>query len=399
MNQEIISLLSHLAEQEIDNIDLSNMPTISPKPHQTGRLLPLFAAICSEGAQHARTDWASHMTPTIDYPGLVGHFLAAQHNGNLLSPRLYPLLTHIEEQTLQWLCQLFSFPMGHFTSGSTAGTLEALWQARETYPERAPVVYASRAAHYSVAKACRILGLSFQVIATDADEKICLAALRDACNAQTPLAIVATAGTPASGAIDPIARCVRLAQHFGAWLHIDAAWGGCLALVPEERHWLEGMAEADSLCFDPHKTLGQPKPTSLLCYRQPIQLTLDDAIDYLDPQPPTRLIGSHGGEHCLSLWSTLMLTGTDAITQSIRDRLDQAAQFATGLAAHTNWAQHNPTGIVCFTLEDSAPELTTCVTQGVFSRATVNGQAVYRAVFADNNTQATALLARLTENH
>ncbi len=399
MNQDVVQLLSRLAEQEKGKIDVSKLPVISSKPHQTTHLLPLFAAIISEGTQHGHADWAAHMTPMIDDHSLVGHLLAAQHNGNLLSLSLYPLLTQIEQHTLQWLCQLFSFPMGHFTSGSTAGTLEALWQARETHPKHTPVVYASRAAHYSVAKACRILGLRFQSIATDADEKICLAALRDACEVQAPLAIVATAGTPASGAIDPLAACVALAQRHGAWLHIDAAWGGSLALVPEQRHWLDGMTDADSLCFDPHKTLGQPKPTSLLCYRQPMQLTLDNAIDYLDPQPPTQLIGSHGGEHCLSLWTTLMLTGTDVITQSIRDRLEQATQFVAGLTTYASWVQHSPTGIVCFTLMDDAPELTTCIAQGTFSRAIVNGKPVYRAVFADNSTQATALLARLTENH
>lgn len=399
MNDELIKWLSRRTSSNLPADKITELLEISSKSLEVKALTPLFDAIWSEGEQHKSPTWASHMTPAVDNASLFGHLLSAQHNGNLLSPQLYPLLTQIEQQTLQWLCQLFSFPTGHFTSGSTAGTLEALWQARETLPKHAPVVYASRAAHYSIAKACRILGLRSQAIATDADERICLAALDEACEVQAPLAIIATAGTPASGSIDPIAECVALAQYHGAWLHVDAAWGGSLALVPEQRHWLDGITDADSLCFDPHKSLGQPKPTSLLCYRQPMQFTLDNGIDYLEPQPPTQLIGSHGGEHCLSLWTTLMLTGTDAMTQSIRDRLDQAAQFAAGLTTHADWVQYSPTGIVCFTLMDNAPELTACVAQGSFSRATVNGKSVYRAVFADSSTQATALLARLTENH
>jgi len=371
---------------------------ISPKPYETAALLPLFDAVRSEGQQHAAADWAAHMTPVVTQNSLIGHLLSAQHNGNLLSSTLYPLLAEIEKHTLRWLCRSFSFPMGHFTSGSTAGTLEALWQARESHPHRAPIVYASQAAHYSIAKACRILGLSFQTIAADADDRLCPDALQRACAGQAPLAIVATVGTTACGAIDPIADCVRIAQQYNSWLHLDAAWGGALALVPKQRHWLTGMADADSLCFDPHKTLGQPKPSSLLCYRQAIDLTIDDGINYLDPPPATQFLGSHGAEYCLSLWSYVMLTGTTAIAEAIQNRLDQAAQFAAGLTPVANWINHSPTGIVCFALADSAPDLTRCIEQGVFSRVIVNETPVYRAVFADSSTQADALLASLIES-
>lgn len=396
MNDTLIKLLSGQSGngQPVDKI--TKLPEISLKSRDIKELTPLFDAIKSEGVQHKSPVWASHMTPTVDDTSLLGHLLSAQHNGNLLSPQLYPLLIQIEQQTLQWFCQQFSMPYGHFTSGSTYGTLEALWQAREADPSRT-TVYASHAAHYSVAKACQILGLAFQALPTDDNDQLNIGSLHTTCQDNPPLAIVATAGTPASGAIDPIRECVNLAKKYNSWLHIDAAWGGTLALVPEYRHYLEGIAGADSLCFDPHKTLGQPKPTSLLFYQQPLKHILNEKIDYLDPQPSAQLIGSHGGEHCLSLWSYLMLKGTDAITDSIQQRLAEAQCFANDLRPIASWINLSPTGIVCFTLPASHANIDKLVSQGVFSKAFVNSRPIYRAVFADTTTCAAALL-KLIEN-
>ena len=398
MNDTLIKLLATQFRNAQATNKITKLPEISSKSRNIEELTPLFDAIQSEGEQHKTPFWASHMTPSVDDASLLGHLLSAQHNGNLLSPQLYPLLTKIEQQTLTWLCKQFTFPYGHFTHGSSYGNLEALWQAREASDLKNTrlrrIVYASQAAHYSIAKACRLLGLDFQTIPTDELECMNIVALTAACSKNTPLAIIATAGTPASGQIDNIQACVALSAEHDAWLHIDAAWGGALAFVPEEKHQLAGMAQADSLCFDPHKTLAQPKATSLLFYRQPLTAQWHEQPDYLSSPPPAQFIGSHGAELCLSLWSYLIIKGTNSIRNDIEQRLEQAQIFAQNLPTIAHNITHSPTGIVCFSLH-SEMDLSDLISQGIFSQARVNQQAVYRAVFADASTQADALLSAL----
>lgn len=162
----------------------------------------LIKSLITEGTLHHQQSWASHMTPAIDDPALLGQLLAGIHNGNLLSAELYPQLVTIEQQLLNWFCQLFQQPFAHFTHGSTYANLEALWQAREKASNESKLVYGSQAAHYSIIKACQILGLAFQAIPTNALGQMHVEQLQQACEHAAPIAIVITAGSSSCGAID-----------------------------------------------------------------------------------------------------------------------------------------------------------------------------------------------------
>jgi len=350
-------------------------------------------ALISEGSDHQNQAWASHMTPSVNQSALLGQLLAGLHNGNLLSAELYPQLSAIEAQLLDWFCQLFGQEHGHFTHGSSYGNLEALWQAREKSNKDSNIVYGSEAAHYSIIKACQILGLKFQAIATNKLGQIDTEKLYEACTDQAPVAIVATAGTTSSGAIDPILACINIAREFNCWCHIDAAWGGALILIPEQKY-LVGIEKADSVCFDPHKALGQPRPCSILLYQQALNLMTGIEVDYLIHPPKQTLAGSYGGELFLPLWFSLLDGGETLLTQ-LQSRLEQAESFAIALKKNTNWQVfHSPSGIVCFQASRDL-SLAELEEQGLLSRSKINGKTVWRTVFASEATIAKALLTEL----
>ncbi len=389
---ELLSQLMLLANHQQSSLSL---PEIKETPSDQTAVFSFCKAIMNEGSRHSDKLWAAHMTTSASSASILGQVLAGLHNGNLLSASLYPLLHEIEQQLLTWFCQLFHQPHGHFTAGASYANLEALWQAREQSPHSSNVVYGSQATHYSVAKACQILGLEFQAIATDEFDRILPSALELACHDKLPTAIVLTAGTTAAGEIDPMKACLAIAKTFNCWCHIDAAWGGALALLQEHQVLISEMDQADSICVDPHKAFGQPKPCGLLMYQRPRKALFETSASYLEDQPKQTLSGSYGGELFLSLWSNIMLNGVGSLREQIQQPLVQAGYFAEQLKKYSDWwLHHSQTGIVCFQPSESSNELDILVEQGLFSRAKVNGREVYRAVFTPN-TQSEVLITAL----
>jgi glutamate/tyrosine decarboxylase-like PLP-dependent enzyme len=354
----------------------------------------LVKELILEGNIHNQQSWAAHMTPSIDSPALLGQLLAGLHNGNLLSVELYPQLARIEKQLIDWFCQLFQHKQGHFTHGGTYANLEALWQAREQTQSKSTLVYGSQDSHYSIPKACRILGLQFKSIATNERGELSIEALRHACQQQPPLAIVATAGTSSCGAIDSIIDCVELANAFSCWCHIDAAWGGALILT-SYASLLKGIGDANSVSFDPHKALSQPRPCGLLLYQQSLDSFSD--INYLMHDPKQTLPGSYGGELFLPLWLSLSLSGKQALINQIESRLQQASTLYETLNKQTDWwTLLSPTGMVCFKPSNNY-DFSPLIQQGIISEIKMNNRFVYRAVFASDKTQASGLFAALKD--
>jgi len=189
----------------------------------------------------------------------------------------------LEHIALEWLKALLGLPasyQGTFNSGGSAANLIALAAARQWACEQRgfdpaqdgleslvkPRVYASDQVHHVVNRATAVLGLgrkSLVLIPTDEHLRLDVEALRarlseDKKAGCTPIAVVASAGTVNTGAIDPIAEAVELCRDEGVWLHVDGAYGGFGVLDPDVAPFFEGMAEADSLVVDPHKWLAVP---------------------------------------------------------------------------------------------------------------------------------------------
>lgn len=392
-------LLAQLKDQLSQLIDEAANPehcealSFSHQAADPKQFSSLQLSLLSEANAHFESSWAAHMTPTVKAESLVGLILAGLHNGNLLSPHLYPVLADIEQQLLTWLCSLFKHQYGHFVPGGSYGNLEALWQAKQNSAERR-TVYCSSAAHYSIAKACQILDLDLVNIETNDDEQINVKALEQACLKKAPLAIVVTAGTSSAGNFDEIADCIAIAKQFSAWLHIDAAWGGALIVLDEYAALFKDIALADSLSFDPHKAWGQPKPCSVVLYQTPLAPFLSADSHYLDHTPNQSLPGSYGGESFLPLCLSLLSKGTASLENDLRYSLKQANIFASFLKNNTNWPVYtSPSGIVCFESEEKGfDEL---IRSGVISSSIRGGKPVYRAVFTGRKVNAKAVFSQL----
>ena len=390
---KILSMLEHLNQFKLSDEGPSSFIELGEKGADQDTLAAQIHTLIAEGQLHDQPTWAAHMTASVSPQSLFGQILSSLHNGNLLSPELYPVLAAIEEQIITWLCQLFEQQYGHFTAGSSYGNLEALWQAKQANPH-SRIIYASTAAHYSINKACQLLDLELRTIPCDSESKINIEYLRSACLAKSPMAIVATAGTPAAGAFDTLDDCILLAQKYQAWCHIDAAWGGSLRLLPEcGQLFGQHLAKADSLCFDPHKGWAQPKPSSILLYQRPVFPMMSIDANYLQQPPAASLNGSRGGEAFLPLWFTIASLGVKTLREQSRFPLAQAQHFAEQLADRTSWPIYtSPSGIVCF---EAPKDLTALVKIGILSQAKIAHKAVYRAVFISSLVCSEELVSHL----
>lgn len=351
--------------------------------------LSLCNDLLAEADQRQSTDQAAHMGGQLYPAAIAGKILATLHQGNLLSAELHPQLKQIETSLLAEMAAQFNFPLGHFTPGGSVGNLEALWLAKQHNAARKHV-YASENCHYSVSKACALLDLQLVLLPTNEQHQLDITPLKEACEAQPPLAIIVTAGTTGSGHIDPLLAAVKLAGQYQSWLHIDAAWGGFLALLNDPA-LLTAASQADSLCFDPHKSLGQPRPCGLLFYRQPLP-KIAAAADYLRQPPDSRIIGSRGGENFLPLWLTLKHHGLKTLQTDLTAKLAEAQKMADLLTGKVTNLQLSDSGIVCF---QHPVDLQPLLDAGVISKTRLKQQDYYRLVFADKACQADAVFTRL----
>lgn len=369
-----------------------NLADIDATRHQ--HLLEQIDFILLAARRHSQPNWAGHMTSAVNEIAALGQLIASLHQGNLLSSELYPELSTIESDIFAFFCPLFGQQSGHATHGGSYGNLDALWQARKRFGGNSKRVYASDQSHYSIAKACDILGLDLQLIPSNSFQQIDMTALEIACKQQSPMAIVATSGTTSSGQLDDVIAIQSLTQHYPCWLHIDAAWGGFLSLIDNSPLTDKQLGQADSVCFDPHKSLGQPRPCGLLMYQQPIKTTLAPT-HYLKQTPRDTLPGSYGAELLLPLWLTIKTMGKTGLAKQLQAQLDQARQFADFINDQPDWwAQCSSSGIVCFTAPPQQ-NLSGLIEQGILSKTELNGKPVYRAVFPSHNTRCEALIIDL----
>ena len=239
-------------------------------------------------------------------PGILGEMLAAALNVNAMVWRSSPAATELEDVTTDWLRQLLGLPAGFegvINDTASSSSLYALAAARDmAYPDAhrrglfglpAGRVYASDQTHSSIEKAVLTLGFGregYRAIASDSEFRMKPDALRDAIEQDLaagirPVAVVATLGTTSSSSIDPVSEIAAVAREFELWLHVDAAYAGPAAIVPELRPLLAGWELADSIVVNPHKWLFTPVDCSVLYCRRSERLVRAFSIvpEYLTP--------------------------------------------------------------------------------------------------------------------
>jgi aromatic-L-amino-acid/L-tryptophan decarboxylase len=222
--------------------------------------------------------------------GAIGDLLAHTYDINLAVEA--GAATEVEAQAVRWVGEFVGFPATHgaFTSGGTISNVTALAAARErAMPgSRAHGVVAGRAAvycsaevHYSVTRAVELLGIgsaNLRDLPVDDRHRMRADALaeaidRDLAADTTPVAVVASAGTTLTGAVDPLDDIAAVCESRGVWLHVDGAYGLPAAAVDSHRSTFSGLARADSASVDAHKWLYLPKACGVVLVREPEALT------------------------------------------------------------------------------------------------------------------------------
>ncbi len=334
--------------------------------------------------------YAGHMDSGVEPAGIVADLLASALNQNLLAFELAPGATLLEKRLLRLFADRAGFGPeagGVFTTGGTGANLTALLLARDRAEPDASrrglrgnwAVLASADAHYSIAKSCAVLGLGSEAcepVAVRGPERRMdpddLAAAGDRARARgrEVLAVVATAGTTAVGAVDPIAACADFCASEGLWLHVDGAHGGALLFHDEGRsRLLAGLERADSLGMDPHKWLWAPKSAGLLLVRDERLLKVADyEAPYLDRLLPhdeavplsqgRRALDGSRRFDALKVWMVLRRLGLRGLRERLEDRLRTARALHAALEDHPVFEpRHRPDlNVVAFGPRDPAAD-------------------------------------------
>ena len=279
----------------------------------------------------------------------LGDLIAAASNKYSGFASASPGAVRVENACTQFLASAIGFPetaAGTLTSGGSMANLTAVIAAREARdPDGGGAVYVTRFAHYCIDKALHIAGRGRspkRVIATDDKYRMSAEALEQALeedrrNGIRPWLVVASGGTVDTGAIDPLPEIAEICRKYGAWFHVDGAYGGLFSLCDEGRELLRGIEEADSVALDPHKTLFLPYGTGAALVREG-QLLLDAfsaSADYIRPLgesevgPSPADLSPELTRHfrAMRLWLPLQIAGIAAFRAAQSEKLALARYF------------------------------------------------------------------------
>jgi aromatic-L-amino-acid decarboxylase len=340
--------------------------------------------IIMPGVMHwAHPDFMGYFGATTTAPGILAEMIAGALNVNAMTWRTSPVATELETVVLEWLQQwlgLTSEFRGVVYDTASISTMHALAAAREEAAQsvralgisgrdEVPMfrIYTSDQAHSSVDKAAIALGLgekNVRRIASDSEFRMNVEAFRTAVTEDLrdgfkPLAVVATVGTTSTASVDPVPEIAAVCRERGMWLHIDAAYGGGMAVLPECEWVTRGWNEADSLVVNPHKMLFVPFDFSALYVKRierlrdvftlvPEYLRGDAAgaeINYMD-------YGVQLGRRfrALKAWMVWRTFGREGIAARIRDHLRLAQLFTDWINGDERFELAAPTvmAVVCF---------------------------------------------------
>jgi aromatic-L-amino-acid decarboxylase len=369
------------------------------EPGALARALPASAPALGEPISDVLDDVERQIVPALTHwnsptffgyfsicasgPGILADFLSSALNQQAMLWRTSPAATELEAVSLSWLRQLMGLPAsfeGVIYDTASISTLHALAAARERalpgvrrtgLDGRADAhglrVYCSDQAHSSVDKAVILLGLGADaVVRIPSDEAFrmrpdALAArvAEDRAAGLHPLAVVATTGTTSTTSVDPVPAIADVCEREGLWLHIDAAYGGAAAIVPEMAWVLAGAERADSLVVNPHKWMLTPFDLSVLFCRHMDLLREAFSLvpEYLKTSEPAEVrnlmdTGVQLGRRfrSLKLWFILRYFGADGMRARIAEHLRLASLLAGWVDADPDFERLAPApmSVVCF---------------------------------------------------
>lgn len=363
----------------------AQLPTAPP---EKGEAMEQIIADVDRLIVPALTHWShpsffAYFATSTSAPGIFGELLSAAFDNKAMLWRTSPASTELEEVTLDWLRQMMGLDPGMtgiIYDTASVSSMHAIAAAREGVELRIreegmsgrkdlPLlrVYTSEQAHSSIEKGVLTLGLGqrgLRKIPTDAEFRMDVQALaaaieEDKANGFVPFCIVATVGTTSTSSIDPVAEIIPIGEKHAMWLHVDAAYAGSAAVVPEFRDILKGCERADSLAVNPHKWLFTPFDLSVLYCRHMDLLRRAFSLvpEYLrTPEQEQVRSGSDYGVQlgrrfrALKLWMVIRYFGHEGLAARIREHCRLAKLFASWVEADRNWEllAPLPLALVCF---------------------------------------------------
>lgn len=328
--------------------------------------------------QHPK--FMAYFASTASGPGILADLISSSFNVNGMIWRTSPALTELEQTVIIWYQQMLGIPenfKGIVYDTASVSSLHAIASAREYVQvgirekgmSGAPKLrlYCSEHAHNSIDKACLTLGIGLDGIKKiSSDENFAMkpkelenAIIEDKKNGILPVCVVATIGTTSSTAVDPVEKIAKICERENIWLHVDMAYAGVTAMLPEMKKYFVGMEKADSIVSNPHKWLFVPIDFSTLYIRKPEILkrafslsaeylkTAEDSFaeNYMD-------YGIQLGRRfrALKLWFVIRYFGVEGLQDRIREHNRIAGQVAKWIDESENFERLAPTpfSTVCF---------------------------------------------------
>jgi len=368
-------------------------------------------------------------------PGILGEMLSAALNINGMLWKTSPSATELEEVVLDWLRQMTGLPEGLFGTimdTASVGSLCAMAAARESLglgiredgmAGRKDLprlrIYTSEHAHSSIAKGALVLGFGlagvrsiacddrFQMRADALEEAIA----EDRQNGWLPVCVVATIGTTSTSSVDPVPDIADICEKHGIWLHVDAAYAGSAAILPEKRDLFAGCERADTFLFNPHKWLFVPFDCTAFYTRKP------DILARAFSLVPEYLRTTEKGEvhnfmnygiqlgrrfRALKLWLVIRMMGVEGLQKVIRRHIELAQTFAGWVESSPNFELMAPVpfSLVCFrarssnSVEDNLNHLNEALMEAVnqsgevfLSHTKLNGKITLRLAIGHLRTE------------
>ena len=412
---------------------LSQAPPEAPESFEA--ILQDLDRIIVPGLTHwNHPSFLAYFPTTGSEPGILGEMVTAALNVNAMLWRTAPAATELEEHVLNWLRQMIGLSdsfNGMICDTASMSTFHALAAARESVAgisghsvrddgicgPGSPVlrIYASEQAHSSVEKSAMALGIGRRGLAkigTDSEFRMDVDALESAIAADLlkgvrPFAVVATVGTTSTTSIDPVARIAEVCEKYQLWLHVDAAYAGAAAILPEQRHILEGCDRADSFVVNPHKWLLTPMDLSAFYCRRPEMLRRAFSLtpEYLKTAEGDSV--NNGMDYTLQLgrrfralkfWMIVRHYGVEGLRAIIREHIRLARMFVSLVEKDSRFevVAPSPFSTVCFRLKAGDAE-----NQAMIDRVNATGKTFIS--HTNLNGKLTARLAignsRTSEEH
>ena len=357
-------------------------------PPQAGESMAQILADVDRLIVPALTHWShpsffAYFATSTSAPGIFAELLSAAFDNKAMLWRTSPASTELEEVALDWLRQMMGLDPGYsgiIYDTASVSSMHAIAAAREGVERRIreegmsgrtdlPLlrVYVSEQAHSSIEKGVITLGLGqrgLRKIPTDSEFRMNHKALAEAIEedksqGMIPFCVVATVGTTSTSSIDPVKEIVPIGEKHAMWLHVDAAYAGSAAVVPELRHILAGCERADSVAVNPHKWLFTPFDLSVLFCRHMdlLQRAFSLVPEYLrTPEQEQVRNGSDYGIQlgrrfrALKLWMIIRYFGHDGLASRIREHCRLAKLFASWVDKSSDWELMAPVplSLVCF---------------------------------------------------